>query len=123
MQIKSILFSAVLFLSPVSVFAGSEHDHGHDHGHSHAPITQGEIETVARSGMLNLVEQNKIDSSWKSVAIEKAIKRSLTVARNGSSASKTTPSAMLRSKPLYLPDPERRVYRRLTIPESRHHNG
>jgi len=75
MQIKSILFSAVLFLSPVSVFAGSGHDHGHDHGHSHAPITQGEIETVAKSGMLNLVEQKKIDDSWKSVAIEKAIKK------------------------------------------------
>jgi hypothetical protein len=71
MNIQSIILSLTLFLFPLSAIAGS----GHDHGHSHAPATQSQAEKVASDIVLQLAEKSKIDASWKSVNIEKSLKK------------------------------------------------
>ena len=71
MNIQTVILSLTLFLFPLSTFAGS----GRDHGHSHAPATQSQAETVASEIVMQLAEKSKIDASWKSVKIEKSLKK------------------------------------------------
>jgi hypothetical protein len=56
---------------PLAGMAGG----GHDHGHSHATVTQGQAEDAAMKRVMMLAEKGKIDSSWKSVAVENSVKK------------------------------------------------
>jgi len=61
-----------LFLLLTSqAYAGS----GHDHGHSHAPVSKEEAENLATESVARLVERNKVDRSWQSVAAHKSEKK------------------------------------------------
>ncbi|MCK4707806.1 MAG: hypothetical protein KAU21_04255 [Gammaproteobacteria bacterium] len=71
MRIQTVILSITLFLFPLSTLAGS----GHDHGHSHAPVTQLQADKVASDIVLQLAEESKIDASWKTVQINKSLKK------------------------------------------------
>ena len=71
MRIRSIILSLSIFLFPLSTLAGSDHDHGH----SHTPVEQIQAEQIASDGVLRLVEQKKIDDSWKSAQVKKTLKK------------------------------------------------
>lgn len=71
MRIQSIILSFAIFLFPLTTLAGA----GHDHGQASTPVTQSQAEQVASDGILSLVAQNKIDGSWESVLVEKALKK------------------------------------------------
>ena len=77
MRMKAIVFSFILSLSPIAVFAGADHDHGHEDGHSHShdPVNQSQAEQMAIKSVEQLVEKGKIDSSWKSVKVAKSEKK------------------------------------------------
>lgn len=71
MRIQTIILSLTLFLFPLSAFAGSDHDHGH----GHTPVTQVQAEKVANDIVLQLAEKNKIDASWKTIPVNKSLKK------------------------------------------------
>lgn len=71
MRIQTVILSLTLFLFPLSILAGS----GHDHDHSHAPVTQVQADKVASDIVLQLAEKSKIDASWKTVQINKSLKK------------------------------------------------
>ena len=77
MRIKALVFSFMLSLLPVAVWAGADHDHGHEHGHSHShdPVTQSQAEEVAIKSIAMLIEKGKIDGSWKTVSVAKSEKK------------------------------------------------
>ena len=77
MRVPAIVFSFMLSLFPVAVWAGADHDHGHDHGHSHShdPATQSQAEEVAVKSVAQLVEKGKIDNSWTAVSVAKSEKK------------------------------------------------
>ncbi len=79
MQIKSIIFSSILFLSPAALMAGSNHDHGHDHGHghghAHAQVSKSQAEQVALKSVAQLIKTGKIDNSWETVDVSKSEKK------------------------------------------------
>jgi hypothetical protein len=77
MRIQAIVFSFILSLFPVAIWAGADHDHGHDHGHSHShdPVSQNQAEEVAIKSVAQLIEKGKIDGSWQSVKVAKSEKK------------------------------------------------
>ncbi len=54
----TLLFSFVLFATPVMTVSG------HDHGHSHEPISKEVVMSEATKKVHQLAEDGKIDSSW-----------------------------------------------------------
>ncbi len=70
MHIKTLILSLTLMLSPLAAIAGGGHDHGHTHGST--VITQNKAESIATGRVMTLVEQGKIDASWKSATIVKS---------------------------------------------------
>ena len=54
----TLLFSFVLFATPVMTSSG------HDHGHSHEPISKKEIMSKATKEVHQLAKAGKIDSSY-----------------------------------------------------------
>lgn len=75
MRMTTFIFSFALFLAPMTSMAGSEHNHDHGHGHSHEPVTQEQAEHSANDIVIQLVEKGKIESSWKSTPVNKAMKK------------------------------------------------
>jgi hypothetical protein len=75
MRITTFIFSFALFLAPMTIMAGNEHNHDHGHGHSHEPATQEQAEHSANDIVLKLVENGKIESSWKSTPVNEARKK------------------------------------------------
>lgn len=75
MRITTFIFSLSLLFLPMTLMAGSGHDHEHNHNHSHEPVTQGQAEQVASKVVLQLAEKGKIDSSWKTIQVEKSLKK------------------------------------------------
>ena len=73
MRIPFIILSLSIFLFPLSTLAGSDHDHGHSH--SHTPVEQSQAEKIASDGVFRLVEQKKIDDSWKSAQVKNTLKK------------------------------------------------
>ncbi|MDX8402923.1 MAG: DUF6488 family protein [Mariprofundaceae bacterium] len=71
MNIKTFIFALSLILSPLTALAGG------GHGHSHGPdlISQSQAESVAAGRVMVLVEQEKIDNSWKSSKVASAEKK------------------------------------------------
>lgn len=59
-----ILLTSTLLLSSQS-FAGSDHEHGH--GHSHGAVSADVVVEKALNKVKQLVDNGKIDASWKSV--------------------------------------------------------
>lgn len=70
MRMQSVLFSIILALSPATLLAGGNHDHGHSH--SHEPVSKAQAEQVAIKSVAQLIENGKIDSSWKSAGVAKS---------------------------------------------------
>lgn len=68
MRIQTLIFSLIVSLFSWGAWAGP----GHDHGHSHDPVTQSQAETIATEKLAKLIEQGKLDSSWKDVKVAKA---------------------------------------------------
>jgi hypothetical protein len=71
MRIQTIILSLSISFFSLSTLAGSDHDHGQNH----TPVTQSQAEQDATDGILRLVEQSKIDGSWKSAPVEKTLKK------------------------------------------------
>lgn len=75
---KIVLLSALILLSP-ELFAtgGHGHHHGHDHshGHSHAKreIKKQRTGVIGRVQVERLVNEKKIDVSWKKSSFEKSV--------------------------------------------------
>jgi hypothetical protein len=72
MQIKTLMLTLALTLSPLTAIAGGSHDHGHGHSHGPALITQSQAETIATERVTMLVNKGKIDERWKSVPVTKS---------------------------------------------------
>lgn len=77
---KSILVVVTVGLS--TLYAGSGHSHSHEeHGHSHGHhehanldnklISSKEVQETAQKELERLASENKIPSSWKSMAVSK----------------------------------------------------
>jgi len=66
MHIKTLLLTLVLTVAPLPAIAGGGHDHGHGHSHGAALITQNQAKSIAAGRVMMLVNQGKIDKSWKS---------------------------------------------------------
>ena len=66
MQLKTLLLGFTLGLLPMTVMAGSGHDHGHSH--SHSPVTQTMAQANATEIVAALVNRNKLENSWSSIA-------------------------------------------------------
>ena len=66
MQLKTLLLGFALGLLPMTVMAGSGHDHGHSH--SHTPVTQTMAQANATEIVAALVNRNKLENSWSSIA-------------------------------------------------------
>lgn len=62
----TLVLSSLLFLTPISVMAGSGHDHAHSHAPA-APVNQSTAEKNADNVIASLVERNKIDNSWSTI--------------------------------------------------------
>ena len=77
MRITALVFSFMLSLLPVGVWAGADHDHGHDHGHTHShdPVDQSQAEQAAIKGVAMLIDKGKIDESWKAANITNSEKK------------------------------------------------
>jgi len=78
MKLKILLLGFTLGLLPITVTAGSGHDHGSDHGHSHShsPVNQATATENASEIVTALVKRNKLESSWSGItasSIEKII--------------------------------------------------
>lgn len=69
----TLVLSSLLFVTPVTVMAGS------GHGHSHAPATavnQSTAEKNADKVIASLVERDKVDESWSTIkasSVEKKV--------------------------------------------------
>ena len=70
MNINKLVFSLILFLSPLTALAGG--GHGHGHSHSAVSISQSQAETTASKRVAILIEKEKINANWKSVAVANA---------------------------------------------------
>ncbi len=72
MKLKTLFISAIFGLSSMTLMAGS----GHNHGYSPAPVTQGEVKSIAKNIINSLVKRNKIEESWMPInatSIEKKV--------------------------------------------------
>ena len=67
--ITTVFALLLLFVGPAMAGAG------HDHGHSHDPVTQEQAEQIAMKRVSALAEEGKVDSSWKSVTVQKSEKK------------------------------------------------
>jgi len=74
--LATTLVLASLFFSP-PILAGANHDHGHDHGHNHASetINQETAKQKAKDVVTSLIDKNKVDPSWSSIAANSAEKK------------------------------------------------
>lgn len=76
MNIKTVIFTLALLLSPLTALAGGGHDHGHGHSHDKpAEITQSEAVTIATKRVIILAYQGKIVDTWKVVESAKSEKK------------------------------------------------
>ena len=70
-------FATILFLSSLffgaPVIAGSGHDHGHSHAYT--PVNKETVEKNAEKVKAALVESNKIDKGWASIAVSSSEKK------------------------------------------------
>lgn len=71
MQIKTIILITALIISPLTALAGG--DHGHSHGEP--AITQSVAVEFAKNQVTRLVENGKIEKSWKPAIIESSEQR------------------------------------------------
>ncbi len=71
MNIKTLILTLALMLSPLTAIGGG------GHGHSHGPslISQTQAESVAAGRIMKLIEQEKIDKSWKSAIVSSSEKK------------------------------------------------
>jgi len=72
MNIKTLILTLALMLSPLAAIAGGGHDHGNGHSHGPSLITQSQAESIAAGRVMTLVTQKKIDESWKSATVVKS---------------------------------------------------
>ena len=75
MNIKTLILTLALMLSPLTAIAGGGHDHGNGHSHGPSLITQSQAESIAAGRVMTLVTQGKIDESWKSATVSSAEKK------------------------------------------------
>ncbi len=68
MQLTILLFGFILSVSALPVMAGSGHDHDHGHSHSYTPVSQEKASANATEIVAALVNRNKLDKSWISIA-------------------------------------------------------
>ena len=68
MRLTILLFGFILSVSALSVMAGSGHDHDHGHSHSYTPVSQEKASANATKIVAALVNRNKLDKSWVSIA-------------------------------------------------------
>ncbi len=68
MRFHTILLSLALSLFSLTASAGA----GHDHGPATPPVSQSQAEAVAIEAIAALIDNGKIDSSWKSVEVVNA---------------------------------------------------
>ena len=59
-KVVILLLSSIFFFVPVSVMAGT----GHDHGHSHETISRSDVQSKAMDKVRQLANAGKIDLNW-----------------------------------------------------------
>ncbi|MDH5301866.1 MAG: DUF6488 family protein [Gammaproteobacteria bacterium] len=76
------LFAALLslFIASGTAIAGGNHSHdgGHSHDHAHGPIDGDKAIAKAEKKLLNLIEKNKIDASWRDIKASKVEQKTFT---------------------------------------------
>jgi len=71
MRIQAILLTLAFSLFSLTAIAGA----GHEHSHSHDPVNRSQAETNATKSVSKLVNNNKIEKSWKSAMVMKSEKK------------------------------------------------
>lgn len=75
MQIKTMILTLALTVSPLTALAGGGHGHSHGTAQVSAEVAQSQAETVANMRVSILVNKGKIDKSWKSIKVASAEKK------------------------------------------------